>query len=430
MKITSLAYSRSEDDPKHRKNPDAVRPAPSPLGLAALSAGGGGSSGGSSITINNTNGTVPYRTGATTFADSPLTVNAPAGTGIAITSAAAGSGVTVGVTGSGNNNLNLTTTGTGIVDVIQGDLRLYDQTAVTGITSLVLRNGAGQSINNHLLSLQNASGTEIAFFGDVNGLITLRSTNIQNASAVSLEGSSLRLGGTIPILWSNTANYYDTSDFGIVRSGVGVGRLTNASTGAGQLLIGTSTDTADAQLSVYSQSTTRPGLKLRALSGTAGSQNVFESFDSGGTLTASIASDGTITGTSLTTRLGTTYIGWAGRSTLRSSADGKITLLNQAENNFTSLLFGGTTSSFPSLTRSSTSIAVRLADDSDDAPLTVLTVKTKALTVATLPAAATVGAGARAFVTDANATTFLSTVAGGGANNVPVVSDGTNWLIG
>ena len=35
-----------------------------------------------------------------------------------------------------------------------------------------------------------------------------------------------------------------------------------------------------------------------------------------------------------------------------------------------------------------------------------------------------------AFVTDATATTFLSTVAGGGANKVPVVSDGTNWLIG
>ena len=35
------------------------------------------------------------------------------------------------------------------------------------------------------------------------------------------------------------------------------------------------------------------------------------------------------------------------------------------------------------------------------------------------------GAGARSFVTDATATTFLSTVAGGGANKVPVVSDGT-----
>jgi hypothetical protein len=57
-------------------------------------------------------------------------------------------------------------------------------------------------------------------------------------------------------------------------------------------------------------------------------------------------------------------------------------------------------------------------------------VKTTAKTVATLPVASTAGAGARSFVTDATATTFLSTVAGGGANPVPVVSDGTNWLIG
>lgn len=52
------------------------------------------------------------------------------------------------------------------------------------------------------------------------------------------------------------------------------------------------------------------------------------------------------------------------------------------------------------------------------------------LTVATLPAAATAGAGARAFVTDANASTFASVVAAGGANGVPVYSDGTNWRIG
>ena len=57
-------------------------------------------------------------------------------------------------------------------------------------------------------------------------------------------------------------------------------------------------------------------------------------------------------------------------------------------------------------------------------------VQTPSMTVANLAAAGTAGAGARAFVTDATATTFLSTVAGGGANKVPVVSDGTNWLIG
>lgn len=54
-------------------------------------------------------------------------------------------------------------------------------------------------------------------------------------------------------------------------------------------------------------------------------------------------------------------------------------------------------------------------------------------TVATLPSAATSGAGATAFVTDASTTLVLglgTTVVGGGANKTPVYSDGTNWIIG
>lgn len=51
-------------------------------------------------------------------------------------------------------------------------------------------------------------------------------------------------------------------------------------------------------------------------------------------------------------------------------------------------------------------------------------------TVATLPLAATAGSGARSFVTDANAATFKTALVGGGANKVPVFSDGTGWFIG
>jgi hypothetical protein len=57
-------------------------------------------------------------------------------------------------------------------------------------------------------------------------------------------------------------------------------------------------------------------------------------------------------------------------------------------------------------------------------------VKTASTNFAGLPAAATAGAGARHFITDCNSTTFLAAAAGGGANKVPVVSDGASWLIG
>lgn len=57
-------------------------------------------------------------------------------------------------------------------------------------------------------------------------------------------------------------------------------------------------------------------------------------------------------------------------------------------------------------------------------------VKVKPCLVAALPSAAEAGAGARSFVTDASATTFAAVVAGGGANMVPVYSDGDDWRIG
>jgi len=52
-------------------------------------------------------------------------------------------------------------------------------------------------------------------------------------------------------------------------------------------------------------------------------------------------------------------------------------------------------------------------------------------TVATLPATAATGlfAGSRVAVSDAKSTTFMSTVAGGGSNFVPVLYTGSAWVI-
>ena len=57
-------------------------------------------------------------------------------------------------------------------------------------------------------------------------------------------------------------------------------------------------------------------------------------------------------------------------------------------------------------------------------------VKTQAVAFASLPSAATAGAGARSFITDSNDITFAANAAGGGSNAVPVFSDGTVWKIG
>jgi hypothetical protein len=65
---------------------------------------------------------------------------------------------------------------------------------------------------------------------------------------------------------------------------------------------------------------------------------------------------------------------------LYGNVDGVLTLLNTAETGFTSLKFGGTTSSFPALKRSSASLIVRLADDTANAALESASLKTDAPT--------------------------------------------------
>lgn len=61
---------------------------------------------------------------------------------------------------------------------------------------------------------------------------------------------------------------------------------------------------------------------------------------------------------------------WNGASAMYSPSDGVIKLANNANNGFSLLQFGGTTSSFPALKRSSANLQVRLADDSAYTQLT------------------------------------------------------------
>lgn len=82
---------------------------------------------------------------------------------------------------------------------------------------------------------------------------------------------------------------------------------------------------------------------------------------------------GTIAATSNINVGNTAAFFWSTRSIIASPADGKVALSNNAQTDFTALQFGGTSSSFPEIKRSTTTLAIRLADDSADASLTALT---------------------------------------------------------
>lgn len=94
------------------------------------------------------------------------------------------------------------------------------------------------------------------------------------------------------------------------------------------------------------------------------------------------------------------------------------------------LIFGPLTTSFPALKRNGTVLEARLGDDSGYTAFKSSYLQASTFTVATLPAAATAGAGARAVVTDALAPAFGSAVAGSGAVTVPVYSTGSAWNVG
>jgi hypothetical protein len=123
-----------------------------------------------------------------------------------------------------------------------------------------------------------------------------------------------------------------------------------------------------------------------------------------------------------------------GTGTLSGGADGIFRLKNVAGTVGTgSLCFGGDGSTSARLQANGTEIQVKNGDGSAFSSLRAGTSKLSVLTVATLPVAATAGAGTRSFVSDATVTHALgvgTTVAGGGANFVPVYTDGTNWIIG
>lgn len=75
-------------------------------------------------------------------------------------------------------------------------------------------------------------------------------------------GNAIRLRSDAHISWAVSANAQAVLDTGLARHSAGILRITNSSTGSGQLLIGVSSDTVSAQLDVRSQSTSRVGFRV------------------------------------------------------------------------------------------------------------------------------------------------------------------------
>lgn len=104
----------------------------------------------------------------------------------------------------------------------------------------VIKGAASQSAN--LQEWQNSSGTAVAYIAsDYNFYATrFRGPNngvaIVDASVAGIDG--LQLGSNALVNWSNNASFFNTADLGLARSASGVLKVTNGSSGTGDLELG------------------------------------------------------------------------------------------------------------------------------------------------------------------------------------------------
>ena len=124
----------------------------------------------------------------------------------------------IGTTTDGNYRLDVQSSGS------SGTLRVYDQTAITGSTSLVVRAGAGQS-TNELLKLQNGSGNDwLQAYNDGSGYrVNLKSPDLAVGLMAYASNSATYLGAysNHPVIFiANNAEKFRLDGTGIGFFGV------------------------------------------------------------------------------------------------------------------------------------------------------------------------------------------------------------------
>lgn len=130
-----------------------------------------------------------------------------------------------------------------------GTWTLYDNTAVTGVSQLYVRDGAGQASSPQLVLGTNGVGVGLSIYarpstayvdfrdGNAGSYINIVANGLYGGSGGwGLEDSSnaLVLSSGSKITWQSAANYYSGSpDIGLARSAAGILKITDGSTGQG-----------------------------------------------------------------------------------------------------------------------------------------------------------------------------------------------------
>jgi len=184
-------------------------------------------------------------------------------------------------------------------------------------------------------------------------------------NTVGFEVSSIDIGTPL-VISSNTE---------LARFAATTGNLLIGGTTDGNYRLNVQKSGSSGTFRAYDQTASTGSTLAVFRAGVAQSGNVLEVQNNAGANVLSITATGALTsavsivaGGNITA--GTTQdLSWSTRSTMTSPSNGVIALYNNAQNDFSRLQWGGTTSSFPSIKRNGTALVIRLADDSANAAI-------------------------------------------------------------
>lgn len=238
---------------------------------------------------------------------------------------------------------------------------LYVKESGTGNTGwqTVLTAGGGVPFS----SITGATNTTAAMVLGTGSSLTVSGSGTNNAT--TLNGATFAAPGTIGGTTPGVATFTTLTANGAFTTGANGGTqgsvTLNGST-SGSVLVNTDATATQLQLGAG---------KLLALQGSSSGTLTLSAGTTAATLSTGAAfSSAAITSSNTITAGAGNNFAFSGRSIISSASDGVIRISNNAASDFTRLQFGGTTSSFPALRRTTTALNVRLADDSADAALT------------------------------------------------------------
>ena len=227
--------------------------------------------------------------------------------------------------------------------------------------------GTGNAVGGSIIFQVAPAGSSGFAQNTLQTAMTIAGTkNITVTGSFTATASPLIAGTYLQALENNTFFYAGASaDLALARDGAGIFAQRNGVNAQTFRVYNTYSDGSNYERGVFDWTTTANTLTIAAQNaGTGTARNMVISTASGnnlqlnnGYIYVQLLNYNFTLGNSLTLR-------WNSSTAINPPSDGNLTLQNNAQNSFGLLQLGGTTSSFPALKRSTTSLQARLADDS------------------------------------------------------------------